>query len=183
MDLGIPVYEYHGKQSQAKRTDVFLTFKEKRSGVLISTNISSRGLDIPQVKWIIQVDCPENSETYIHRVGRTARFAASGKSVLFLDESESQFIEQLKLKGVEVKKIKPDQSKILDIQDKINEICIQKEDVKYLAQRAFISYVKSINNQQDKNTFDVNKIDFKKLANSFGLSQSPVIFIGEKTLN
>jgi ATP-dependent RNA helicase DDX10/DBP4 len=85
-----------------------LTFKEKKSGVLISTNISARGLDIPQVKWIIQVDCPESSETYVHRVGRTARFAASGKSVLFLDESEQAFIEQLKLKGVEVKKIKPD---------------------------------------------------------------------------
>lgn len=47
MELGIPVFEYHGKQSQSKRTEVFLSFKEKRSGVLVSTNISSRGLDIP----------------------------------------------------------------------------------------------------------------------------------------
>ena len=54
----------------------------------MSTNISSRGLDIPEVKWVIQMDCPESIETYVHRVGRTARFSKSGKAVLFVDPSE-----------------------------------------------------------------------------------------------
>ena len=67
---------------------IFYNFKEKKNGVLITTNISSRGLDIPMVKWVVQMDCPESMETYIHRIGRTARFSKKGKSILFIDPSE-----------------------------------------------------------------------------------------------
>ncbi len=75
MNLNIPIFEYHGRQPQKKRTAIFFSFKEKKSGVLITTNISSRGLDIPMVKWVIQLDCPDSIETYVHRMGRTARFS------------------------------------------------------------------------------------------------------------
>lgn len=87
------------------------------------------------------------------------------------------------MKGISIKKIKPDSDKVLDVMDKVQQICAQREDIKYLAQRAFISYVKGVYKQQDKTVFDVHKIDFKKLAQSYGLAQAPVIFIGENSLN
>lgn len=66
---------------------IFFTFTEKRFACLFTTNIASRGLDFPQVDWVIQVDCPDDVVCYLHRVGRTARYKAEGKSLLFLEES------------------------------------------------------------------------------------------------
>lgn len=57
-------------------------------------------------------------------MGRTAWFSSSGKSVIFLDESELKFIENLKNQNIEVKKIKPDESKLIPIEDKLRTICM-----------------------------------------------------------
>jgi hypothetical protein len=59
-----------------------------RSMVLFATDIAARGLDFPTVDWVVQADCPEDVQTYIHRVGRTARFTHSGKAFLLLLPSE-----------------------------------------------------------------------------------------------
>ena len=51
---------------------------EKKHAVLFATDIAARGVDFPQVDWVIQYDCPEDIKTYIHRVGRTARHKSKG---------------------------------------------------------------------------------------------------------
>ena len=63
--------------------------------VLFATDIAARGLDFPAVDWVIQVDCPEDVNTYIHRVGRTARYNAGGRGLLMLLPSEAKMIELL----------------------------------------------------------------------------------------
>ena len=63
---------------------IFFTFSEKKSAVLFTTNIASRGLDFPLVNWILQADCPEHIEEYVHRVGRTARLHKTGRALLLL---------------------------------------------------------------------------------------------------
>lgn len=63
---------------------IFFTFQEKKFAVLFTTNLAARGLDFPFVDWVLQIDCPEDVPTYIHRVGRTARYKADGKGLLFL---------------------------------------------------------------------------------------------------
>lgn len=63
---------------------MYFTFSEKRHGVLLCTNIAARGLDFPCVDWVFQFDVPEQADTYIHRVGRTARYKSEGKSLLLL---------------------------------------------------------------------------------------------------
>ena len=128
------------------------------------------------MKWIIQYDCPDDVETYIHRVGRTARFSASGKAVLFLDESELHFLELLKKHNVELKKIRPDESKMQDIKQTVQQICLKNEEVKHLAQRALICFVKNVHKQKNKQIFDCSKINIKQLALSFGLVQTPIVF-------
>lgn len=84
---------------------IFFTFSEKRFSALFTTNIAARGLDFPSVDWIVQVDCPEDVATYIHRVGRTARYKSGGKSILFLTPEESVFMDKLKEKKLMIKKI------------------------------------------------------------------------------
>lgn len=182
MRIGVPLFEYHGKQTQPKRMAIFFQFTEARSAILFTTNIAARGLDFPKVNWVLQLDCPDNVETYVHRMGRTARFSAAGKNLLILDPSEAKFIDKVKDKGFTVSKITPNPEKQLSILKTLQNLCLREEDVKYLAQRAFISFVKNIFKMPDKEVFDVNKVNFKLLADSFGLIQTPVVKIADQSL-
>lgn len=73
----------HGDISQAMRERTIEAFKKNVLRVLIATDVASRGLDIPNVDLIVQFNPPKNTETYIHRSGRTARAGASGTCVTF----------------------------------------------------------------------------------------------------
>lgn len=92
--------EFHGKMEQNKRTAIYFQFVEKKSAVLFSTDISARGIDFPAVDWVVQVDCPEDVSTYIHRVGRTARYKSKGNALLFLLPSEAKFLEKLAARNI-----------------------------------------------------------------------------------
>uniref|UniRef100_A0A8C6S9M2 ATP-dependent RNA helicase n=1 Tax=Neogobius melanostomus TaxID=47308 RepID=A0A8C6S9M2_9GOBI len=78
---GIPVLALYGKQQQMKRVEVYNDFVRKQNAVLFATDIAARGLDFPTVNWVLQFDCPEDADTYIHRVGRTARYKEGGEEV------------------------------------------------------------------------------------------------------
>ena len=64
---------FQGKQKQTKRTSTFFQFCNADSGILLCTDVAARGLDIPDVDWIVQFDPLDDPREYIHRVGRTAR--------------------------------------------------------------------------------------------------------------
>lgn len=87
--------ELHGRQKQAKRTAIYYEFVERKQAVLFCTDIASRGIDFPAVDWVVQYDCPEDLNTYIHRVGRTARYKSKGNALLFTTPSESKIIEKI----------------------------------------------------------------------------------------
>merc|ERR1719186_1879768 len=71
--IDLPVMCIHGKQKQTKRTTTFFQFCNADSGILLCTDVAARGLDIPDVDWIVQFDPTDDPKEYIHRVGRTAR--------------------------------------------------------------------------------------------------------------
>lgn len=72
----------HGDLSQGQRERVLEAFRNKRLQCLIATDVAARGLDIPAVSHVINYDLPEDVETFIHRVGRTARAGAKGKAII-----------------------------------------------------------------------------------------------------
>lgn len=79
------------------------------------------------------MDCPDSMETYVHRIGRTARFASRGKSLMFLDPSELHFADKLRDKGYELSKIYANPKKQLTIKDSLQQICSESDQIKYLA--------------------------------------------------
>ncbi|GJN11618.1 hypothetical protein PR202_ga29819 [Eleusine coracana subsp. coracana] len=91
---GIPLKCMHGRMHHHVQQAIVADFNGSTS-VLFSTDISSRGLDIKNVDWVVQVDCPESIETYIHRVGRTARYNKKGKALIFLCPEEERMLEKL----------------------------------------------------------------------------------------
>ena len=113
LKLGMLFLDIHGKQKQGKRSSTFFTFIQKRNSVvLFATDIASRGVDFPAIDWVIQLDPPEDISQYIHRVGRTARYKSDGNSVLFVSEKENNFINGLKIRKINILKMKIPPNKI-----------------------------------------------------------------------
>lgn len=136
MQPGIPLLHLHGKQKQATRLTTYSRFTSSQHAVLFATDIAARGLDFPSVGWVVQVDAPEDAETYIHRVGRTARYDSSGKGLLLLLPSEEQgMLAALEKKGIEIENIKIRASKTQSIQTQLQNLAFRDPEIKYLGQR------------------------------------------------
>ncbi|XP_059481128.1 probable ATP-dependent RNA helicase DDX47 [Neocloeon triangulifer] len=93
--LGIHGVPLHGQMSQNKRLGALNKFKAKTSKILVSTDVASRGLDIPHVDVVINYDIPTHSKDYIHRVGRTARAGRSGKSITFVTQYDVELYQRI----------------------------------------------------------------------------------------
>lgn len=103
---------------------------------MFATDIAARGLDFPAVDWVIQYDCPDSVETYIHRIGRTARYESKGNGLLFLLPSEeSGMLHLLKQHHISLKKMELQANKSVSVQSKLSALCSQFPDLKYLAQK------------------------------------------------
>ncbi|GKT93292.1 ATP-dependent RNA helicase DBP4 [Colletotrichum tofieldiae] len=148
---GIPLLHLLGKQKQLQRMEITKRFADANHSCLFATDVVARGVDFPAVDWVVQVDCPEDADTYIHRVGRTARYERDGKAVLFMDPSEEAgMLKRLEAKKVPIQKITVKESKKKSITNQLQSMCFQNPDLKYLGQKAFISYVRSVYLQKDK---------------------------------
>ncbi|WYZ46081.1 hypothetical protein EsH8_IX_000306 [Colletotrichum jinshuiense] len=173
---GIPLLHLLGKQKQLQRMEITKRFADANHSCLFATDVVARGVDFPAVDWVVQVDCPEDADTYIHRVGRTARYEREGKAVLFMDPSEEKgMLKALEAKKVPIQKITVKESKKKSITNQLQSMCFQNPDLKYLGQKAFISYTRSIYLQKDKEVFKFNKLDLDAYATSLGLPGAPQI--------
>ncbi|XP_034565780.1 probable ATP-dependent RNA helicase DDX10 [Notolabrus celidotus] len=171
---GMPILALHGKQQQMKRVEVYNDFLKKQNAVLFATDIAARGLDFPAVNWVLQFDCPEDADTYIHRVGRTARYKEGGEALLLLLPSEEKgMLRQLQEKKVPINKIQVNADKLLSIQQKLDAFLAQEKEQKERAQRCFVSYLRSVYLMKNKEVFDVFKLQIKEYALSLGLAVAP----------
>ncbi|KAK7418948.1 ATP-dependent RNA helicase dbp4 [Neonectria punicea] len=173
---GIPLLHLHGRQKQLARLEITSRFTAAKQSCLFATDVVARGIDFPAVDWVIQADCPEDADTYIHRVGRTARFESNGRAVIFLDPNEEAgMLKRLEQKKIPIQKVNVKEKKKKSIKDQLQSMCFQNPDLKYLGQKAFISYTRSIHLQKDKQVFKFNKLDLDGFAASLGLPGTPHI--------
>ncbi|KAJ8402248.1 hypothetical protein AAFF_G00371130 [Aldrovandia affinis] len=171
---GIPVLALHGKQQQMKRMEVYNDFIRKKAAVLFATDIAARGLDFPAVSWVLQFDCPEDANTYIHRVGRTARYKEGGEALLVLLPSEEKgMIAQLQERKVPINKIQVNPEKLSSVQQKLEAFLAQEKEQKERAQRCFVSYLRSVYLMKNKGVFDVFQLPLEQYAASLGLAVAP----------
>jgi len=85
----------HGNKSQNARERALAGFKSGRVRVLVATDIAARGIDVDNVTHVVNFDVPEVPETYVHRIGRTARAGASGMAMTFCDSDERQDLRNI----------------------------------------------------------------------------------------
>ncbi|EDW16314.1 probable ATP-dependent RNA helicase pitchoune isoform X1 [Drosophila mojavensis] len=174
--IDLPVTSIHGKQKQTKRTTTFFQFCNAESGILLCTDVAARGLDIPQVDWIVQYDPPDDPREYIHRVGRTARGSGtSGHALLMLRPEELGFLRYLKAAKVPLNEFEFSWQKIADIQLQLEKLISKNYFLNQSAKEAFKSYVRAYDSHQLKQIFNVNTLDLQAVAKSFGFLVPPVV--------
>ena len=173
---GLSVNAIHGNVRQSKRISILNNFRKKKYRILVATDVAARGLDIPHIKHVINYDLPQNSEDYIHRIGRTARAGATGAAICFVTEKDK------KLWNVISKKIDPEKeinNKGLNVKKEINTknnfVRIKKTKTKNLKNKKRFKvkgyrFNKKIvkENSEVKNNKNEKKVsDVKKIKNKF----------------
>ncbi|KAL6543170.1 DEAD-box ATP-dependent RNA helicase 32 [Orobanche hederae] len=172
---GIPLKCLHGRMKLERRMGIHAQFCEQRS-VLFSTDVTARGLDFNKaVDWVVQVDCPDNVDSYIHRVGRTARYLSGGRSILFLTPSETKMLDKLQEKRIPIRLTKANTKVLQPVSGLLAALLVKFPDLQHLARRAFITYLKSIHKQPDKEIFEVTKLPIDEFAASLGLPMAPKV--------
>ncbi|MBC7828532.1 MAG: DEAD/DEAH box helicase [Chitinophagaceae bacterium] len=161
LQKGIMNEFYHGALEQQQRDSALCKFRNGSTNVLITTDLASRGLDIPNIRYIIHYHLPHTEEAFIHRNGRTARMDASGTAVLILSPEEKipgyiddATVEEIKLPETVTLPEKPKWITLFIAagkKDKVNKIDIvgflsnkgqlKKEDIGLIEVKDFFSFV------------------------------------------
>ncbi|XP_054723890.1 probable ATP-dependent RNA helicase pitchoune, partial [Uloborus diversus] len=165
-----------GKQKQNKRTVTFFQFCKAKSGILLCTDVAARGLDIPQVDWIVQYDPPDDPKEYIHRVGRTARGEnRNGHALLILRPEELGFLRYLKHAKVPLQEYDFSWNKVANVQNQLEKLVTKNYFLQVSAREAFKAYVRAYKSHHMKKVYDINTLDLAAVAKSFGFPVPPFV--------
>lgn len=132
---------------------------------------------IPAVDWVVQYDPADDVRDYVHRVGRTARANAKGKSLLFLHPSEAGFLSHLKAARVPVVEFEFPAAKVANIQPLLEKLISQNYYLNKSAKDGYRSYLHAYASHSLRTVYDVNKLDLAKVARSFGFATPPRVDI------
>jgi ATP-dependent RNA helicase MSS116, mitochondrial len=127
----------HSRVSQNKRTKITNAFRDAESAILVATDVVARGMDFPNVSSVFQIGLPADKESYIHRLGRTARAGRDGRSVFILTSNES-FFARYTLKEIKFEIADPD----LSLRDEVQEAASNFEN-KGRVYQAWLGYYKN----------------------------------------
>uniref|UniRef100_A0A8C1C3U3 ATP-dependent RNA helicase n=2 Tax=Cyprinus carpio TaxID=7962 RepID=A0A8C1C3U3_CYPCA len=164
-------YRLHGNMRQEERTEVFQEFSQCKTGILLCTDVAARGLDLPQVTWIVQYNPPVSAAEYVHRVGRTARIGAQGSSLLFLTPSEMAFVDQRSATAFEQEVRERATVLQTDFENYVHANNESLQTAKSALQsflRAYTTYPSSL-----KHIFHIRSLHLGHAAKSFGLRDAP----------
>lgn len=185
MQPGIPISALHGKIKQERRTIIFMDYARRKSAVLLATDIAARGLDFPDVDWVVQADAPEDEAMYIHRVGRTARYTSGGRALLLLTPNEeSMVMKKLGDSSVPVKKLTVNPKKAFSVAAKAAALLAAQPEFRLLAKKAFVGYLRSLQMMvlpKGHEMIDINKLPLDEYASSLGLAFTPPLPIVAQT--
>lgn len=182
-DTKIPMVGFHGKMVTKKRSALYKKFKSLSSGVMFSTDVAARGIDIPDVDWIVQLAAPKDPAFFVHRVGRTARAGRKGGALLFITKEEEPYIELLRGRGVPLTLAKSSVDLTQTEDSHANQAVLQamkncaKVDREILeaGSTAFMSFIRAYKEHLCSYIFRLEHLDIGSLARSYGLLRLPKI--------
>merc|ERR1719506_2904526 len=147
-------------------------FRGMTSGVLLATDLLSRGVDVPDVDWVVQFDAPQDPEVFVHRIGRTGRAGASGRTLLLLAPSEhlyTSFLEKRKLLLAPFETSVKGSSTCTRLRNRLEA----DRDALLRAIKAFVAFVRAYQNHKLSFVFPFADLDLGGLATQLGLLRLP----------
>eukprot|EP01025_Chloroclados_australasicus_P031991 TRINITY_DN32381_c1_g1_i1.p1 TRINITY_DN32381_c1_g1~~TRINITY_DN32381_c1_g1_i1.p1 ORF type:complete len:468 (-),score=91.75 TRINITY_DN32381_c1_g1_i1:91-1494(-) len=174
---GIVLRSLSGRMGQKARNTAYNDFQSRKEVIMFCTDIAARGLDFDGVDWVLQADCPENPQEYIHRVGRTARFNADGKALLLLLPSEVKIIDQLQAHKIPILQKQIDYKAIEErpVTPSLVALLTKHGDLREAAEAVVRHYVKATALQPNKEVFQIDQVNIQEFAQSLGLQSVPKI--------
>nr|KAF6464784.1 DEAD-box helicase 55 [Rousettus aegyptiacus] len=165
---GTEVMCIHGKMKH-KRDKIFTGFRGLQSGILVCTDVMARGVDIPEVDWVLQYDPPSNASAFVHRCGRTARIGHAGSALVFLLPMEESYVSFLAINQKEMSL----QESAADVLPRLRARALADRAVFEKGVRAFVSHVQAYAKHECSLIFRLKDLDFAALARGFALLRMP----------
>ncbi|XP_036870455.1 ATP-dependent RNA helicase DDX55 isoform X3 [Manis javanica] len=162
----------HGKMKY-KRNKIFMEFRKLQSGILVCTDVMARGIDIPEVNWVLQYDPPSSASAFVHRCGRTARIGHGGSALVFLLPMEGSYINFLAInQKCPLQEMKL-QKNTVDLLPKLKSMALADRAMFEKGMKAFVSYVQAYAKHECNLIFRLKDLDFASLARGFALLRMP----------
>ncbi|XP_022595527.1 ATP-dependent RNA helicase DDX55 [Seriola dumerili] len=162
----------HGKMKN-KRNKIFADFRSLKSGILVCTDVMARGIDIPDVNWVLQYDPPSSASAFVHRCGRTARIGNQGNALVFLLPMEETYVNFLSINQKCPLQKMPPVSDVVDVLPKVKAMSLADRAMFDRGMRAFVSYVQAYAKHECSLIFRIKDLDFASLARGFALLRLP----------
>ncbi|KAK0103640.1 ATP-dependent rRNA helicase spb4 [Cadophora gregata] len=187
----IPLHGKHPPNVRQKNFAKYIT--TVTPSILLTTDVAARGLDIPQVDLVVQIDPPSDPKVFLHRCGRAGRAGRKGLSVIFLQPGrEEDYIPFLEVRKTPITPLKKPVITITDddaalVTSKMRKEVLADRALYDKGQRAFVSWVKAYSKHQASSIFRVADLEWTELGNAWGLVRLPKMpelkkWEGDKTL-
>uniref|UniRef100_A0A6P7GBS3 ATP-dependent RNA helicase n=1 Tax=Diabrotica virgifera virgifera TaxID=50390 RepID=A0A6P7GBS3_DIAVI len=173
--LNLPILAIHGKMKD-KRKKILEKFRTADKALLLCTDVMARGIDIPEVDWVLQWDPPSNASAFVHRVGRTARQGNQGSALLLLLENEEAYVsfietnQRVKLHPVD--NLAPDEN-IEALREQIRDVLKKDRAIMEKATQAFVSHIRAYSKHECSLLLKVKELPLGAVAATYGLLQLP----------
>ncbi|XP_067929524.1 ATP-dependent RNA helicase DDX55-like [Watersipora subatra] len=168
----IEVIALHGKMKK-KRNRLFEKFRSMDSGVLVCTDVMARGIDIPNIDYVLQYDPPSQASSFVHRCGRTARIGNEGKAIVWLLPQEDAYIHFISInQKVTIGDMQPVVG-VANSSAKLRKLCLKDRAMYEKSLRAFVSFIQGYAKHECHLIFRFKDLGIAALARSFGLLHLP----------
>ncbi|XP_036907816.1 ATP-dependent RNA helicase DDX55 [Sturnira hondurensis] len=169
---GVEIMCIHGKMKY-KRNKIFTGFRKLQSGILVCTDVMARGIDIPEVNWVLQYDPPSSASAFVHRCGRTARIGHGGSALVLLLPMEESYVSFLAInQKCPLQEMAP-QKDTADLLPALRAMALADRAVFEKGVRAFVSHVQAYAKHECNLIFRLKDLDFAALARGFALLKMP----------
>jgi len=170
----------HGQLSTKSRMNALAKFTDGDSyafkHVLLTTDVAARGIDIPDVDLVVQLDPPTDPDVFLHRCGRTGRANKVGKAIVMLNEdsTEINYIDFMEVKGVAMGEIEPPSlENHEELQQKFRKFLLADRARHELGVQAYVGFIRYYSKHMASSIFRLSTLDYLGIARAYGLLRLP----------